>query len=270
MNISELLNHKNMIIALARALGPRTVSEKEYIMHIPQNWTGIDIKILESMSIQGLPLLSVPNTILSELELSDSYKNAITKMLAKDKAIIDSCSEIIKTISSTNYRKHFAESIKAYELGLFRASQSASIVILDSKMEDLFDFSNKGWRRQGKDIDKSLAYRTVNYITTEIFKDEVKLPLNNGVPFYSILCARVLFKVFAVEFKIGNKNAWHKIDTLNRPMGAHTVSGLQYKKANALLAIMLISDLFIIESKYAKHWLEKLVREYNLVEESSR
>ncbi|MGB4768037.1 MAG: hypothetical protein WBP22_02155 [Candidatus Saccharimonas sp.] len=62
-------------------------------------------------------------------------------------------------------------------------------------------------------------------------------------------------------FEINDRTTYPK--DFNRRVSIHTVSAQQYKRSNALIAIMTITSLAIVTEKQGKYWLSGIAKFYD-------
>jgi hypothetical protein len=277
--------HKE-ILAMMEVIKPIIKTDEEYEFHFSENWKidTVSISALEDLSKRGISMMSVPSQITQELEGCKSKSEISSVLVKNEETLIRNCRQILNKVKNRDYRDHFEQAIKCYEKKYYRASQSAASVIIDSKLEDIFDMKTNKWRayalsnrvykdnlsdkekkRELKRTSMVLAYNVMLKVTSELFKYENGLPLNPKVPYYALLTAKSLESVFEKDFTVADKRSLKSDNFFHRHRSAHSVSSKVFTRVNALVSIMLISDLMTIEDRYAKNWMEQLLIDYRLI-----
>lgn len=228
--------------------------------HFPANWPQDEFEKCADLSMQGVPLVLVPRTaIVSKIVAAKGIVGIKQVILHDEASIIEDCEAAIieSTWLSKDMRLHILDSIECYRGGRYRAAQSAANVAFDSLLNEVIDI--RAWRRSnGKP--RQLSANKVSSLTKEFTDDLMGLPLTRE-PFYTLLMFPVIGSALT-SFDIDNRTT--HVNHYNRHMSAHTVSSKQYKKSNALLAIMTVASICKITQLRGKHWMQTSASEYGV------
>lgn len=227
--------------------------------HFPSNWQDGDNITTDCIDLCkiGLPIIFMPNSkILDKVIKSKTISSKKTVLCKNDQIIINDCENAIKECKCLNkdIKAHIISSILSYKNKNYRSAQSSATIVFDCLLEYVFDVKTI---RKLQNNQKKLASNVVSQIKKIDF-DRLSF---SKMPCYTILMIPIIKNALKV-FTIGDKNTF--VNEYNRHMSTHTVSQTQYKRSNALIAIMLIVNIYIITDKLGKNWLEKAAKIYGI------
>jgi hypothetical protein len=222
--------------------------------HLPDNWLGSKPQEAARLCAQGIPIVFVPRTTIVSKLIEANGVPGIKKIIAHSKnspLIINDCEKALAECGwlSKDMREHINESIISFKNAQYRAAQSTAIIAFDSLLNVVIDMSVH--RKKNK---KALAYTHVKQYTR--WTDNIDLmgsPLVR-MPFYVVLMLPVISHML-IDFSIGDKATY--LNSTNRHVSSHTIDSKQYKKSNALLAIMTIASICKVTQLNDKYWLQK-------------
>lgn len=221
--------------------------------HYPSNWPANKASRCAEICEMGIPLVFVPRSeIIAKVvdyKLPSSIKSALVR---NDDEILDDCELALESVAfiSRDFRQHANAAIKAYRDGNWRAAQSTAIVCFDVLTNDLYDM------RMLRKINKRvLAYRKVEEVAKQITQDIDQMPIDDNALYYALVMHPTVAAMLE-QFMVGDKTSLR--NGLNRHASAHTVSSKQFKKSNALIAIMTIVSLCMITEKQGRFWMSKM------------
>lgn len=228
--------------------------------HFPDNWHPDDMDKCDDLCMQGVPIIFVPRAeVVSKITKAKNMAGIKQVINKNDDAIIEDCEKAIAEANwlSKDMKEQIRESIDSYKCKKYRAAQSTATVAFDCLLNEIIDI--RQWRRANNDS-KALSARKVKQLTDEFTGDLMELPVSRA-PFYTLMMFPIIGQMLAT-FEIGDK-ASYKND-FNRHMSAHTVSSRQYKRSNALLAIMTIASICKITQLRGKNWMQVSAKEYGV------
>ncbi len=228
-----------------------------YKYHFPDNWGNkITIDYVD-LCKSGFPIIFIPNSkILDKVIKAKTFSLKKTVLCKNDQTIINDCENAIKECKCLNkdIKAHIISSILSYKNKNYRSAQSSATIVFDCLLEYIIDVKVIRKLQNNK---KKLASNVVSKIKIIDFD---KLSFSK-VPFYTILMIPIINNALKL-FAIGDKNTF--VNEYNRHMSIHTVSSIQYKRSNALIAIMLITNICVITDKLGKNWLGKTAKMYGI------
>lgn len=230
--------------------------------HFPKNWPTGKIRECVELCTQGVPIILVPRReVVLKFLRSKSIAGVKRAAIRNDAAIIEDCREAIAEAEaewlSRDMKLQIVESIDCYESGKYRAAQSTATVAFDSLLNEIVDI--RSWRRTNGNRGK-LSAQKVKQLADEFAVDLMELPLNRA-PFYTLLMFPVIGNALT-DFAIGDRASY--TNHYNRHVSAHTVSSKQYKRSNALFAIMTVASICKITQLRGKNWMQVSAKEYGV------
>lgn len=228
--------------------------------HFPINWPEDKTAECAKLCMQGVPIVFVPRTeIVSRMLAAKNITGVKLVALRNDKQIIEDCEAAISECAwlTKDMRLQITEGIESYKDGRYRAAQSTTNVAFDSILDEIVDM--RKWRRRNGQP-KTLSASMVRKLTDEFSGDIMDLPLSRA-PFYTLLMFPIIGAALS-PFEIGDVKS-HKAD-YNRHASTHTVSSKQYKKSNALFAIMVVASICKITELRGSNWMQLSAKEYGV------
>lgn len=234
--------------------------------HFPVNWPPDQTTECAKLCMQGVPIIFTPRSSIVSRMINAKNMTGI-KMVAvrNDAAIMQDCEKAFTecTWLTKDMRLQIMEGIESYKAGRYRAAQSTINVAFDSILDEIVDM--RKWRRSNGQP-KALSSRMVRRLTDEFSGDLMDLPLSRA-PFYTLLMFPVIGAALS-PFEIGDTKT-HSSD-YNRHASSHTVSSKQYKRSNAIFAIMAVASICKITELRGRNWMQLSAREYGITVASSR
>lgn len=225
--------------------------------HFPSNWPIAQRVACAKLCEQGLPIVFVPSAaIISKLLVAKTPAAQKRVLIRHDIEILKDCRDKLSSheVISNEMIDHITASVDAYESGNYRAAQSAATIAFDSLMPIIYDMRVTYKRDRTK-----LAASFVRKLASDLATDILQHPLAAQTMFYSVACLPVVARALS-QFQIGDRSTYAK--DFNRHASAHTVSAQQYKRSNALIAIMTVTSLCIVTEKSGKYWLSAIAQFY--------
>lgn len=228
--------------------------------HFPVNWPEDKTAECAKLCMLGVPIVLIPRTkIVSRMVATKNMAGIKMVAIRNDKEIVQDCENAIEecTWLSKDMRLQITEGIDCYKTGKYRAAQSTINVAFDSILDEIIDF--RKWRRSNNKPGK-LSHSMVRKLTNEFSGDIMELPLSRA-PFYTLLMFPIIGSALST-FEIGD-TATHS-NGYNRHATTHTVSSKQYKRSNAIFAIMAVASICRITELRGKNWMQLSAREYGV------
>lgn len=225
--------------------------------HFPSNWPIAKRVECAKLCEQGLPIVFVPKAeIISKLLVAKGSAAQKNVLIRHDAEILQDCRDKLCTreVISGEMSDHILASIDAYQSGNYRAAQSTATVAFDSLMPVIYDMRVR-YRGKGS----KLAAGYVRKLADDLATDILRHPLTSQTMFYSVACTPVIAHALA-SFEINDRTTYSK--DFNRHSSAHTVSARQYKRSNALIAIMTVTSLCLVTEKRGRYWLSGIAKFY--------
>ncbi len=228
--------------------------------HFPDNWPPGEMKKCDDLCMQGIPIIFIPRSdIVTKMVRAKNITGIKQVIVRNDNNIIDDCEKAVSESSwlSRDMREQIIESIDSYKNKRYRAAQSTATVAFDCLLNEIIDI--RLWRRANNNS-KALSHGKVKQLTDEFAGNLMELPLSRA-PFYTLLMFPVIGQMLAV-FEIGDKTSYK--NDFNRHMSAHTVSARQYKRSNALMAVMTLASICKVTELRGKNWMQISAKEYGV------
>jgi hypothetical protein len=202
--------------------------EKMLAAQLPPNWTSIEMPpdslINTILMDEGLPLAWVPSAaILSDLFLAPDAESRLRIIDTNAVQILDDCDDLLHSIQSPVLLKysHFAlGAVHAMRDGHWESGQALCANLLDTYIGSEFDKSDQ-----------------------DILKTQTTLP---DIDSYRFKLALVIGAVWGshLNFRISSGDS---VPTrFARNASVHAVSDAQYTRANAVVALMQVTSLFLL------------------------
>lgn len=230
--------------------------------HLPDNRPKNKALEAVKLCIKGVPIVFVPRKDLVHKLIQAKDLTSLKKaMVTNDADIIIDCNKAIEESKwlPRDMEAHIVEAINSYKMGMYRASQSTSVIAFDGLLNEVINIRKL---RKDYNIPKQLPHAVVKKLTEprRFQGDLMKLPLG-GEPFYTLLMFPIIGSILA-PFIIGDKTTYTK--ALNRHESVHAVSSRQYKKSHALWLIMTIASMCKITQLHKKNWMQVSAKAYGV------
>lgn len=226
--------------------------------HFPSNWPLARRVDCAKLCEQGLPIVFVPSAhIIDKLLVAKTPAAQKRVLVQHDAEIVQDCRDRLSQheVLSRDLIDHIVASMDAYQAGNYRAAQSTATIAFDALTPIIYDM-----RVHYKGKGTKLAAKYVHELSSDLATDILRRHESaRHTMFYAMACLPAIAHALA-GFEIDDRTTYAK--DFNRHTGTHTVSAQQYKRSNALIAIMTITSLAIVTEKQGKYWLNGIAKFY--------